>query len=159
MAPTAPKIDTIKIDVDKIKIVIGKGGETIDKIIAETGVKIDITDDGAVNVCGTDEAMIDKAIQIITGIVTDIEAGMIFNGKVVRIMNFGAFVELAPNKDGMIHISKLSDKRVGKVEDVVNIGDEVTVKVTEVDKMGRINLTMRPSDLAENKTAARTEEK
>ena len=77
----------------------------------------------------------------------------------MRIMNFGAFVELAPNKDGMIHISKLSDKRVGKVEDVVNIGDEVTVKVTEVDKMGRINLTMRPSDLTENKTAARTEEK
>ena len=103
--------------------------------------------------------MIDRAIQIITGIVTDIEAGMVFNGKVVRIMNFGAFVELAPNKDGMIHISKLSDKRVGKVEDVVNIGDEVTVKVTEVDKMGRINLTMRPSDLTENKTAARTEEK
>ena len=96
-----------------------------------------------------DEAMIDRAIAIITSIVTDIEAGMVFTGKVVRIMNFGAFVQLAPNKDGMVHISKLSDKRVGKVEDVVNIGDEVTVKVTEVDKMGRINLTMRPSDLAE----------
>jgi len=95
------------------------------------------------------EAMIDRAIDIITSIVTDIEAGMVFTGKVVRIMNFGAFVQLAPNKDGMVHISKLSDKRVGKVEDVVNIGDEVTVKVTEVDKMGRINLTMRPSDLAE----------
>ena len=93
--------------------------------------------------------MIDRAIAIITSIVTDIEAGMVFTGKVVRIMNFGAFVQLAPNKDGMVHISKLSDKRVGKVEDVVNIGDEVTVKVTEVDKMGRINLTMRPSDLAE----------
>ena len=86
-----------------------------------------------------------------TGIVTDIEAGMVFTGKVVRIMNFGAFVQLAPNKDGMVHISKLSDKRVAKVEDVVNIGDEVTVKVAEVDKMGRINLTMRPSDLAEKK--------
>ena len=155
----APKISQIMIDPQKIGDVVGKQGKVINKIIEETGVKIDITDDGAVNVCGTDEAMIDKAIQIITGIVTDIEAGMIFNGKVVRIMNFGAFVELAPNKDGMIHISKLSDKRVGKVEDVVNIGDEVTVKVTEVDKMGRINLTMRPSDLAENKTAARTEEK
>ena len=93
--------------------------------------------------------LIDRAIAIITSIVTDIEAGMVFTGKVVRIMNFGAFVQLAPNKDGMVHISKLSDKRVGKVEDVVNIGDEVTVKVTEVDKMGRINLTMRPSDLAE----------
>ena len=95
--------------------------------------------------------MIDRAIEIITGIVTDIEAGMVFTGKVVRIMNFGAFVQLAPNKDGMVHISKLSDKRVAKVEDVVNIGDEVTVKVAEVDKMGRINLTMRPSDLAEKK--------
>ena len=159
LRPYAPKIKQITIDPQKIGDVVGKQGKVINKIIEETGVKIDITDDGAVNVCGTDEAMIDKAIQIITGIVTDIEAGMIFNGKVVRIMNFGAFVELAPNKDGMIHISKLSDKRVGKVEDVVNIGDEVTVKVTEVDKMGRINLTMRPSDLAENKTAARTEEK
>jgi polyribonucleotide nucleotidyltransferase len=158
LSPYAPKIKQITIDPQKIGDVVGKQGKVINKIIEETGVKIDITDDGAVNVCGTDEAMIDKAIQIITGIVTDIEAGMIFNGK-VRIMNFGAFVELAPNKDGMIHISKLSDKRVGKVEDVVNIGDEVTVKVTEVDKMGRINLTMRPSDLAENKTAARTEEK
>ena len=159
LSPYAPKIKQITIDPQKIGDVVGKQGKVINKIIEETGVNIDITDDGAVNVCGTDEAMIDKAIQIITGIVTDIEAGMIFNGKVVRIMNFGAFVELAPNKDGMIHISKLSDKRVGKVEDVVNIGDEVTVKVTEVDKMGRINLTMRPSDLAENKTAARTEEK
>ena len=159
LSPYAPKIKQITIDPQKIGDVVGKQGKVINKIIEETGVKIDITDDGAVNVCGTDEAMIDKAIQIITGIVTDIEAGMIFNGKVVRIMNFGAFVELAPNKDGMIHISKLSDKRVGKVEDVVNIGDEVTVKVTEVDKMGRINLTMRPSDLTENKTAARTEEK
>ena len=154
----APKIKQITIDPQKIGDVVGKQGKVINKIIEETGVKIDITDDGSVNVCGTDEAMIDKAIKIIAGIVTDIEAGMIFNGKVVRIMNFGAFVELAPNKDGMVHISKLSDKRVGKVEDVVNIGDEVTVKVTEVDKMGRINLTMRPSDLAE-KSAARTEEK
>ena len=135
----------------------GKPAKVINKIIEETGVKIDITDDGSVNVCGTDEAMIDKAITIITGIVTDIEAGMVFEGKVVRIMNFGAFVELAPNKDGMVHISKLSDKRVGKVEDVVNIGDQVTVKVTEVDKMGRINLTMRPSDLAGKKEEAKPE--
>ena len=131
------------------RIFFQKQGKVINKIIEETGVKIDISDEGSVNVCGTDEAMIDRAIAIITSIVTDIEAGMVFTGKVVRIMNFGAFVQLAPNKDGMVHISKLSDKRVGKVEDVVNIGDEVTVKVTEVDKMGRINLTMRPSDLAE----------
>ena len=91
--------------------------------------------------------MIDRAISIIKNIVTDVEAGMIFTGKVVRIMEFGAFVELAPNKDGMVHISKLSDKRVAKVEDVVKIGDEVTVRVTEVDRMGRINLTMRPEDM------------
>ena len=92
--------------------------------------------------------MIKKAIQIIESIVMEIEPGMVLNGTVVRIMNFGAFVQLSPNKDGMIHISKLSDKRVAKVEDVVNIGDEVTVKVIEVDKMGRINLSMKPGDLA-----------
>ena len=97
--------------------------------------------------CPTPLLMIQKAIKIIESIVTDIEPGQIFTGTVVRIMNFGAFVELAPNKDGMVHISKLSDKRVGKVEDVVNIGDEVTVKVIEIDKMGRVNLSMRPQDL------------
>lgn len=158
LSPYAPKIKQITIDPQKIGDVVGKQGKVINKIIEETGVKIDITDDGSVNVCGTDEAMIDKAVAIITGIVTDIEAGMVFTGKVVRLMNFGAFVEIAPNKDGMVHISKLSDKRVGKVEDVVNIGDEVTVKVAEVDKMGRINLTMRPSDLAGKEERAKTEE-
>ena len=127
---------------------VGKQGKVINKIIEETGVKIDISDDGIVSVCGTDAEMIRKAIQIIESIVTDIEPGVIMTGTVVRIMNFGAFVQLAPNKDGMIHISKLSDKRVAKVEDVVNIGDEVTVKVIEVDKMGRINLSMKPGDLA-----------
>lgn len=150
----APKIDQISIDPQKIGDVVGKQGKVINKIIEETGVKIDINDDGNVSVCGTDQAMIDRAIQIIKSIVTEIQAGQIFTGKVVRIMNFGAFVELAPNKDGMVHISKLSDKRVAKVEDVVNIGDEVTVKVMEVDKMGRINLSMKPGDLA-----AKTEEK
>ena len=143
----APKISQIMIDPQKIGDVVGKQGKVINGIIAETGVKIDITDDVAVNVCGTDQEMIDKAISIIKNIVTEVEAGMIFTGKVVRIMEFGAFVELAPNKDGMVHISKLSDKRVAKVEDVVNIGDVVTVRVTEVDRMGRINLTMRPEDM------------
>ena len=143
----APKIRQIMIDPAKIGDVVGKQGKVINKIIEETGVKIDITDDGAVNVCGTDAAMIDKALEIIHNIVTDVEPGMVMSGKVVRIMNFGAFVELAPNKDGMVHISKLSEKRVGKVEDVVNSGDEVTVKVIEVDRMGRINLSMKPSDL------------
>ena len=143
----APKITQITIDPAKIGDVVGKQGKVINKIIEETGVKIDITDDGAVNVCGTDQEMIDKAIATIKNIVTDVEPGMIYTGKVVRIMEFGAFVELAPNKDGMVHISKLSDKRVAKVEDVVNIGDEVTVRVVEVDRMGRINLTMRPEDM------------
>ncbi len=143
----APKITQITIDPAKIGDVVGKQGKVINKIIEETGVKIDITDDGAVNVCGTDQDMINRAIEIIKNIVTEVEAGMIFTGKVVRIMEFGAFVELAPNKDGMVHISKLSDKRVAKVEDVVNIGDTVTVRVAEVDRMGRINLTMRPEDM------------
>lgn len=143
----APKIETITIDPMKIGDVVGKQGKVINKIIEETGVKIDISDDGIVSVCGTDAGMIKKAIKIIESIVTEIEAGMILTGTVVRLMNFGAFVQLAPNKDGMIHISKLSDKRVAKVEDVVNIGDEVTVKVIEVDKMGRINLSMKPGDL------------
>ena len=143
----APKIEQIMIDPQKIGDVVGKQGKVINKIIEQTGVKIDIDDTGTVAVCGTDKEMIDKALHIIKSIVTDIEPGQVMTGTVVRIMNFGAFVELAPNKDGMVHISKLSDKRVGKVEDVVNIGDEVTVKVIEVDKMGRINLSMKPGDL------------
>ena len=143
----APKIEQIMIDPQKIGDVVGKQGTVITKIIEQTGVKIDIDDTGTVAVCGTDKEMIDKALHIIKSIVTDIEPGQVMTGTVVRIMNFGAFVELAPNKDGMVHISKLSDKRVGKVEDVVNIGDEVTVKVIEVDKMGRINLSMKPGDL------------
>ena len=144
----APKIEQISIDPQKIGDVVGKQGKVINKIIEQTGVKIDINDEGTVSVCGTDKEMIDKALHIIKSIVTEIEPGQVMKGTVVRIMNFGAFVELAPNKDGMVHISKLSDKRVGKVEDVVNIGDEVTVKVIEVDKMGRINLSMKPGDLA-----------
>lgn len=146
----APKILQITIDPQKIGDVVGKQGKVINKIIEETGVKIDISDDGSVSICGTDKEMIERAIKIITSIVTDVEAGQIFTGKVVRLMNFGAFVELTPNKDGMVHISKLSDKRVEKVEDVVQIGDEVTVRVMEVDKMGRINLSMRPADLDPN---------
>lgn len=144
----APKIEQISIDPQKIGDVVGKQGKVINKIIEQTGVKIDIDEEGNVSICGTDKAMIEKAIQIVKSIVTDIEPGRVMTGKVVRLMNFGAFVELAPNKDGMVHISKLSDKRVEKVEDVVNVGDEVTVKVIEVDKMGRINLSMKPGDLA-----------
>ena len=148
----APKISQIQIDPTKIGDVVGKQGKVINKIIEETGVKIDIEDDGSVSVCGTDKAMIEKAITIINRIVNDVEPGEIITGKVVRIMNFGAFVELAPNKDGLVHISKLSQKRVAKVEDVVNIGDEVTVKVLEIDRMGRINLSMKDVPQEEKQT-------
>ncbi len=136
----APKIITMSIDPDKIRDVIGSGGKTIQKIIAETGVKIDIEDDGSVYIAATNAEAGQMALNIIKGIVSDVEPGQIFEGKVVRIMTFGAFVEFLPGKDGLIHISKLDRKRVEKVEDVVNIGDSVTVKVLEVDKMGRINL-------------------
>jgi len=139
----APKIRQLTINPEKIGDVIGKQGKVINKIIEDTGVQIDINDDGMVAVCGTDTDMIEKAIKMVENIVNDVEVGQIFTGKVVRVMNFGAFVELAPGKDGMVHISKLAKKRVEKVEDVVNIGDEVTVKVMEVDKMGRINLSMK----------------
>lgn len=144
----APKIAQIQISPSKIGDVVGKQGKTINKIIEDTGVKIDISEDGLVSVSGTDQAMIDKAVDIIRGITIEIEAGMIMQGKVVRLLEFGAFVELAPGKDGMVHISKLSDRRVEKVEDVVKIGDEVTVKVIKVDAIkGRIDLSMKPSDI------------
>ena len=119
------------------------GGKTINKIIAETGVKIDIEDTGKVLVSTSDQAAGEKAIAIIHGIACDPEPGQIFTGKVVRIMNFGAFVEFVPGKEGLVHISKLDNKRVDKVEDVVNIGDEILVKVLEVDKQGRINLSRK----------------
>lgn len=139
----APKITQLKIDPEKIGEVIGQRGKTINTIIEETGVKIDIDDDGRISVCGVDQAGIDKALKTIHSIVDPIEVGKIYEGKVVRIMNFGAFVELAPNKDGLIHISKLAKERVGKVEDVVNIGDEVKVKVLEIDRMGKISLSLK----------------
>ena len=139
----APKITQMRVDPDKISEIIGKQGKTINAIIDETGVKIDINDEGRVDICGVDQAMIEKAMEMIRLIVEPVEAGAIYEGEVVRIMNFGAFVQLAPNKDGLIHISKLSRDRVEKVEDVVNIGDKVRVKVLEIDKMGRINLALR----------------
>ena len=144
----APKIVQIKIDPKKIGDVVGKQGKTINKIIEDYDVQIDIEEDGSVNVSGLDKDKIDRAVKTIRDIVTDIEAGQVFTGKVVRILEFGAFVSLTPNKDGMIHISKLADRRIAKVEDVVKIGDEVTVKVIKVDPVkDRIDLTMRPSDL------------
>jgi polyribonucleotide nucleotidyltransferase len=148
LSPYAPKISSIMIDPAKIGDVVGKQGKTINKIIEETGVQIDIEDDGHVSVCGIDQEMIDRAIEIIESIVTDVEVGMIMSGKVFNILGFGAQVELGPNKKGLIHISRLADSRVGKVEDVVKLGDIVTVKVIKVDERdGKIDLSMRPSDI------------
>ena len=140
LSPWAPKIIQFSINPEKIREVIGSGGKMINKIIAETGVKIDIEDDGRVFISTPDEAAAARAKAIIEGIVKEIEVGDVYTGKVVRIMNFGAFVELLPGKDGMVHISKLANHRVDKVEDVVKIGDELEVKVSEIDAQGRVNL-------------------
>ncbi len=139
----APKVAMMQIDPDKIRDVIGTGGKVIQKIVADTGAKIDIEDDGRVLIFAVDQASGAAAQAAIEAIVKEPEVGEIYTGKVVRIMPFGAFVEILPGKDGMIHISKLDKKRVEKVEDVVNIGDEVTVKVIEIDKQGRINLSRK----------------
>ena len=139
----APKMLTTKVPVDKIREVIGSGGKVIQKISAECDVKIDIEEDGNVFVSGLDLDKAQQAISIINTIANDPEIGAIYKGKVVRIMNFGAFVEIAPGKDGLVHISKLDKQRVEKVEDVVQIGDEVVVKVMEIDSQGRINLSRK----------------
>lgn len=136
----APKIITFSIDPEKIKDVIGSGGKTINKIIEQTGVKIDIEDDGTVFIASVDTEMNEKAKKIILSITEDVEVGDVYDGKVIRIMNFGAFVDLGGGKEGMIHISKLSNKRVDKVEDVVKVGDNVEVEVIKIDEKGRIDL-------------------
>ncbi|MBC8531120.1 polyribonucleotide nucleotidyltransferase [Gehongia tenuis] len=145
LSPYAPKIIRFTINPEKIREVIGPGGKMINKIIAETGVKIDIEDDGRVFISTPDEAAAAKARRMIEAIAKDIEVGEIYLGKVVRLMTFGAFVELVPGKDGMVHISKISPtgKRVEKIEDAVKIGDELVVKVNEIDRQGRVNLTCR----------------
>lgn len=143
LSPYAPKMFTMTIDPDKIRDVIGPGGKIINKIIAETGVKIDIEDDGKVFVATSDEKAGLRAIQIIEAIVMEAQPGQVFMGKVTRLMTFGAFVEFAPGKEGLVHISKLDHKRVAKVEDVVKVGDQILVKVLEVDKQGRINLSRK----------------
>ena len=139
----APKIVQTKIDPEKIGDVVGQRGKTINAIIDQTGVKIDITDDGAVSVCGTDQAMMDKAIEMIQIITTDFEEGQIFKGKVVSIKEFGAFIECAPGKEGMVHISKIAKERINHVEDVLTLGDTVTVVCLGKDKMGRISFSMK----------------
>ena len=139
----APKMVTTKIDPDKIREVIGSGGKVIQKIQADCNCKIDIDDDGSVFIQAVDSDNAKRALMIVETIALDPEVGAIYKGKVTRLMNFGAFVEIAPGKEGLVHISKLDVKRVEKVEDVVSVGDEVIVMVTDIDDQGRINLSRR----------------
>ena len=143
VGPLAPKIIQMQIDPQKIGDVVGQRGKTINAIIEETGVKIDISDDGAVSICGTDQAMMDKAVDYIRIITTEFEAGQIFTGKVVSIKEFGAFLEFAPGKEGLVHISKISKERINRVEDVLTLGDVVKVVCMGKDKMGRISFSMK----------------
>ncbi|MDY3367517.1 polyribonucleotide nucleotidyltransferase [Zhenhengia yiwuensis] len=158
LSPYAPRITQITINPEKISEVIGPKGKTINKIIDETGVKIDIEDDGRVFICGIDAEKTKRAIEIIEGIAKDIEAGQVYTGKVVRLMNFGAFVELLPGKEGLVHISQLAHERVEKVEDVVNVGDTIEVKVIEIDKQGRVNLSRKVLLEKPKKEEAKTEQ-
>ena len=139
----APKMTTMQIDPDKIREVIGKGGSVIQKIVAESGAQIDISDEGVITIAAVKASDANMAKQMIEAIVKEPEVGEIYYGKVVRLMNFGAFVNIMPNKDGMVHISKMADHRIEKVEDAVNVGDMVWVKITEIDDKGRINLSMK----------------
>jgi polyribonucleotide nucleotidyltransferase len=143
LSPYAPKMLTMKIDVDKIREVIGSGGKVIQKIVAETGAKIDIEDDGSIFISSQDIEACRAAKAAIDNIVFVPEVGKHYYGKVVRILPIGAFVELVPGKDGMVHISKLENHRVEKVEDVLNVGDMTWVKVMEIDERGRVNLSRK----------------
>ena len=146
LSPFAPRIIIMKIHPDKIREVIGPGGKTINKIIEDTKVgdrkvEIDIEDDGTIHIASINAEAGLRARRLIEGLISDPEPGSVYNGRVTRLMNFGAFVEILPGKEGLVHISQLAEERVGKVEDVVKVGDEIVVKVTEIDKMGRINLS------------------
>ncbi|HPU63707.1 MAG TPA: polyribonucleotide nucleotidyltransferase, partial [Mobilitalea sp.] len=143
VGPYSPKIIQIKIDPAKIGDVVGQRGKTINAIIEQTGVKIDITDDGAVSICGQDKDSIDRAAQMIQTIVSDFEEGKIYEGKVISIKEFGAFLEFAPGKEGLLHISKMSKQRVRHVEDILTLGDRVKVVCLGPDKMGRVSFSMK----------------
>jgi len=143
LSPYAPRIEKMNIKPEKIREVIGKGGETINKIIAETGAQIDINDDGLVTIAAVDEKSISGAMQMIQAIVAEPEVGKIYDGIVVKIMDFGAFVNIMPGRDGLVHVSQISDQRVESVSDVLNEGDKVKVKLTAIDDQGRLNLSMK----------------
>ena len=150
VGPYAPKIVQIQIDPSKIGDVVGQKGKVINQIIDETNVKIDIEDDGSVSVCGVNKEDINKAISIIEMIVNEFEEGRIYEGKVVSIKDFGAFIEFAPGKDGMVHISKLANHRVNKVEDVLHMGDVVKAKCMGKDKMGRVSFSIKDAQAEES---------
>ena len=139
----APKIIQIQIDPQKIGDVVGQRGKTINTIIERTGVKIDITDDGAVSICGLDQKNMDEAARMVKIIATDFEAGQILTGRVISIKEFGAFIEFAPGKEGMVHISKICKERINRVEDVLTLGDKVKVVCLGKDKMGRVSFSMK----------------
>jgi polyribonucleotide nucleotidyltransferase len=141
MSPYAPRIITLHINPEKIRDVIGPGGKMINQIIDETGVSIDIEDDGSVFITSVDETSAEKAVEWVRNITREVVVGELFQGRVTRIMNFGAFAEVLPNQEGLIHISELADYRVEKVEDVVKVGDIIAVVVKEIDAQGRINLS------------------
>ncbi len=143
LSPYAPKILQMKIEPDRVREIIGSGGKTINRIISETGVKIDIDDDGNINIAYYDPESAEKAKQIIKGILGDVEVGTVFSGKVTRLMTFGVFVEILPGVEGLVHISKLDKKRVDKVEDFCKVGDAMTVKLIEIDDKGRLNLSRK----------------
>ena len=143
LSPYAPRIISMQIDPEKIRTVIGPGGKTINKIIADTGVKIDIDDDGLVYIAAPDMDSAHAALHEIELLTKDVEVGEIYEGTVTRLMNFGAFIEILPGKEGLLHISKMAKHRVEKVEDEMNVGDKVRVKVTEIDSQNRINLSRK----------------
>ena len=146
MSEHAPRIISIKIDPDKIRDVIGKGGATIRQITEETGTTIDITDDGTVKIASVDSAAGNEALRRVEAITADVEVGTIYEGKVQKLMDFGAFVNILPGKDGLVHISQISHERVENVSDKLSEGDTVKVKVLEIDKQGRVRLSMKAVD-------------
>ena len=153
LSPYAPRIFTMQVHPDKIRDIIGPGGKTINKIIDETGVKIDIDDNGKVSIASDNIQNGEKAIDLINKIIKDVEVGEFYMGKVIRIVPFGAFVEILNGKEGLVHISNISHERINKVEDVLHIGDEILVKVIDIDNQGRINLSRKAALPKEDKNS------
>jgi len=148
----APRIVNLKINPEKIKDIIGPGGKTIKKIIRDTGVKIDVDDDGNVQVASTDNEATERALDIIKGLSAEVEVGKIYKGQITRLMNFGAFCEILPGKEGLIHVSEIANRFVKDVSAEVKIGDEVSVKVIEIDQQGRVNLSKKQAETTEEKS-------